>query len=176
MQGGTLSRALLLPTSLYPCRDKSIEEDKGRSANRAGISFGFLFSFVGFYTRISRIKQNGNCQIWRDRKSPTNTNAPNIVNLKLAYSICRFSYENPHFYWTFSTAVSVSRRTFVRLSPPRTALLIQICLVPDCEIWRDRKSPNIAILSFISYRNLLLGRKGRRSSLQRRQARRHRQR
>ena len=34
VQGGTLSHALLLPTSLYPCRDKSIEEDKGRSANR----------------------------------------------------------------------------------------------------------------------------------------------
>ena len=85
VQGGTLSRALLLPTSLYPCRDKSIEEDKGRSANRAGISFGFLFSFVGFYTRISRIKQNGNCQIWRDRKSPTNPQYSHIINLNLKF-------------------------------------------------------------------------------------------
>ena len=101
VQGGTLSRALLLPTSLYPCRDKSIEEDKGRSANRAGISFGFLFSFVGFYTRISRIKQNGNCQIWRDRKSPTNPQYSHIVNLKLVFSICRFSYENLQFIGLF---------------------------------------------------------------------------
>ncbi len=58
MQGGILSHALLLPTSLYPCRDKSIEGDKGRSANHNRTLFGFLLSNVGFYAQISQIKQD----------------------------------------------------------------------------------------------------------------------
>ena len=48
MQGGVLSPALLLPASCFPCRDKSIEGEKGRSANHVRLCFRTPFSICGF--------------------------------------------------------------------------------------------------------------------------------
>ena len=52
MQGGVLSATLLLPTSSVLRRDKSIEEEGGRSANHFGTLFQTPFSICRFFKPI----------------------------------------------------------------------------------------------------------------------------